>query len=368
VTLPRVLWVGRTRYRLPLEPGLARKWDVLSERLDVRVLGTAADGDPAADPRFRLVPARAMLGFYLSLPLFVARELRELRPDVIVTQSPYEAAAALAGRSLVGERTPILLEVHGDWRTATRLYGSPLRRLVEPLSRLVARSAVRRVQAVRTVGPFTSALVRELGVEPASTFTTYFDLSAFTSRPTLPLPAKPSALFVGVLERYKNVAGLADAWRRVAAEEPGARLRLVGSGRERGIVERLLAELPEQTSWNERLTPAEVAAALDSSTVLVLPSWSEGLPRVAIEAFARGRPVVGSRAGGIPDIVEDGVNGLLVPPGNTLALTGALVRVLRDTALAGRLAAGAAASAGRWQQRPDEYGDRVAASVAELLP
>jgi glycosyltransferase involved in cell wall biosynthesis len=367
VTLPRVLWVGRTRYRLPLEPGLARKWDGLSARLEVRVLGTAAGGDSAVDSRFWLVPARGMLPFYLSLPVLVARELRRFRPDAIVAQSPYEAIAALAARRLAGRGAPILLEVHGDWRTATRLYGSPLRRLVEPPSRLVARTAVRRVEAVRTVGPFTSALVRELGVEPTATFTTYFDLSAFTSRPPLPLPAKPSALFVGVLERYKNVGGLADAWRRVAAEEPGARLQLVGSGRERAVVERMLAELPGQTSWSERLTPEEIAAALDASTVLVLPSWSEGLPRVAIEAFARGRPVVGSRAGGIPDIVEDGVNGLLVPPGNEAALAEALVRVLRDAPLAAHLAAGAAASADRWQQTSDEYGDRVAASVAELL-
>ncbi len=226
---------------------------------------------------------------------------------------------------------------------------------------------MRRVEAVRTVGPFTSGLVRELGVEPAATFTTYFDLAAFTGREPSPLPERPLALFVGVLERYKNVEGLAEAWRRAAGRLPEARLRLVGRGREQAAVRQLVRDLAAQTSWDERLEPEEVASALDEATALVLPSWSEGLPRVAMEAFARGRPVVGSRAGGIPDIVEDGVNGLLVEPGDPDALASALVRVLGDRSLAERLAAGAAASAARWQQTPDAYADSVAAVVAELV-
>jgi glycosyltransferase involved in cell wall biosynthesis len=102
-----------------------------------------------------------------------------------------------------------------------------------------------------------------------------------------------------------------------------------------------------------------VAAALDASTVLVLPSFSEGLPRVAMEAFARGRAVVGARAGGIPDIVEDGVNGLLVPTGDAPALADAIVRVLSDAALARSLADGARASAPRWLQSPEAFAVRT---------
>ena len=71
--------------------------------------------------------------------------------------------------------------------------------------------------------------------------------------------------------------------------------------------------------------------------MLVLPSWPEGLGRVVIEAFARGRGVVATDAGGIPDLVTDGVEGLLVPPADTAALAAALVRVLADRALAERL-------------------------------
>jgi glycosyltransferase involved in cell wall biosynthesis len=366
VSKPRVLFAGRTRYRLPLEAPLARKWDALADRFDLRVLGTAAGGSRCDDGVFRLLPPVRLGLFYPLLAWRVARELRSFRPDVVVAQSPYEAAAALAARRVAGSRAKVLLEVHGDWRTATRLYGSPLRRHLEPLSEAAAAAAIRHADAVRTVSEFTSSLVKELGVRPAAQFTTYFDASAFHERPPSPPPAEARALFVGVLERYKNVAGLVEAWRLAAPRVPGARLLVVGRGREAEPVERLVAELPAQTRWVERLSPAEVAAALDESSLLVLPSFSEGLPRVAMEAFARGRPVVGSRAGGIPDIVEDEVNGLLVPPGDTGALADALVRALADHALLERLADGARADATRWLQTPETYADRMLELVESL--
>ncbi|MBV8479323.1 MAG: glycosyltransferase family 4 protein [Actinobacteria bacterium] len=352
---PRVLFVSRTRYRLPLDAQVARKWDALSAELDLRVLAT---GEGGGDARFHLLPARSP-AFYLSLPVDVARELRSFRPSAIVTQSPYEAAAALVGRAIARVPARVVLEIHGDWRTATRLYGSPLRRLLEPVSRAAARAAVRRADAVRTVSPFTSGLVRGLGVEPAATFTTYYDASAFTAHPPVALPESRRAIFVGVLERYKNVHALAAAWRRVAAAVPDAQLHVVGRGRERAVIERLVRDLPGRVVWDQRLSSDRVAAALDESTLLVLPSFSEGLPRVAMEAFARGRPVVGARAGGIPDIVADGVSGVLVPSDDATALADALIRVLTDGALAQTLADGARADAQRWLQTPEEFATRV---------
>ena len=359
---PRVLFVSRTRYRLPLDPSVARKWDALAAEMEVRVL---AGGDTADDGRFRLVPGRSP-AFYLSLPLRVAEELRRFRPDVVVAQSPYEASSVLAGRALARSHARVVLEVHGDWHTATRLYGSPLRRLLEPVSTTLARSAVRHVDAVRTVSPFTSGLVRAVGVEPATTFTTYFDVSVFSATLPAPLPEPPRGLFVGVLERYKNVHGLADAWRIAAPAVPEATLHIIGRGRERALVEALVRDLPGRVTWEEQVPSIAVAAALDAATVLVLPSFSEGLPRVAMEAFARGRGVVGARAGGIPDIVDDGTNGLLVPAGDAEALADALVRVLSDPQLARSLADGAWASAARWLQSPEEFATRTRELVDSL--
>jgi glycosyltransferase involved in cell wall biosynthesis len=201
---------------------------------------------------------------------------------------------------------------------------------------------------VRTISAYTSGLVRETGREPTATFAAFMDLEPFLATAPTALPERPTALFVGVLERYKAVDVLAEAWRLVSSRVPGARLHLVGRGTLREVAERLAAALPEQVRWDESLSTPEVARALDDATFLVLPSRSEGLGRVVVEAFCRGRGVVGSRVGGIPDIVADGQTGLLVPPGDARALADALVRVLTDPALAERFGAAARAAVEPW--------------------
>jgi glycosyltransferase involved in cell wall biosynthesis len=356
----RLLLVARTRYELPLSPSLSRKFDALRERFDLRVLATSADGRALADATFRLVPRLRFLDgplFYALLPLRVRKIAREHRPAAIVTQSPYEAACVWVAHT----GAPVVVELHGDWRTATRLYGSPLRRLLAPVADAVGTFGLRRAAAVRTVSSYTSRLAREVGVEPTREFAAFMDLELFAEQPTQPLPPTPAVLFVGVLELYKNVDGLARAWRLAAPRLPGAQLRIVGRGSRSDVVRTLERELPAQVSWTARLTQAEVARALDEATCLVLPSRSEGLGRVLIEAFLRERPAVAMDVGGIADVVEDGVNGLLVSSEEELA--DALVRVLSDRGLAERLAAGAQHSAARWLASPAEYAERM----AELL-
>jgi glycosyltransferase involved in cell wall biosynthesis len=369
---PRVLFVGRTRYRLPLDPALARKWDALGAELDLRVLARAAGGVNGHDPVFRLASPIGPQGidgavFYATLPFRVARELRTFRPEVLFVQSPYEAAAALAGRKLARSRARVVLELHGDWRTATRLYGSRLRRLLEPVTEPLARAALRRADALRTISGYTTELVRRrLGREPAAVFPAYVDLSSFVEQPVAALPERPRVLFVGVLERYKGIDVLAKAWRLAAPRVPDALLHVVGDGRAAPIVERLVADLTAQTAWTRRIPSGEVARELDRSTALVLPSRSEGLPRIVIEAFCRGRPVIGTRAGGIPDIVTDGVNGVLVLREDPVALGNALVRVLSDGELQRRLADGARAGVAQWLQTPEQYADRVRELVTRV--
>ena len=363
---PRVLFVGRTRYLLPLSPSLARKFDALKRELDVRVLASAAAGSLASDETFTLVPPfrpRALdgLSFWLALPVRIARLLRGFRPDAVVCQTAYDAAAALIARRLARVPARVIVEVHGDWRTSTRLYGSGARRLLAGVGDAVAAAALRRADAVRTVSPFTARIVGELGVEPADHFPAYMDLEPFTV-PPVPLPETPVALFVGVLEQYKNVDGLAAAWRLAAPRVEAASLRLVGKGTRVDVAEALVRDHGVQ--WDEELTSEEVARALDDAWVLVLPSRSEGMGRVLVEAFCRGRAVVGTRAGSIPNLVVDGVSGLLVELGDPEALAAALVRVLSDRTLAERLAEGARAAAAPWLQTPEQYAQRMRELVA----
>jgi glycogen synthase len=369
---PRVLMVGRTRYRLPLNDSLGRKFDALARRLDLRVLAAAPRGAPAGDDIFQLqrgTPVAALDGpaFYGALPVRVARELRRAPADAILAQSPYEALAALAGRRLAGSDAAVVVEIHGDWRTWSRLYGSPARALVAPLADRAALVAIRRADAVRTLSPFTTRIVRDAGVEPAGAFTTYTELTAFSEPPVAPLPDRPAALFVGVLERYKNVDAIADAWRLAAPRVPAATLRMVGDGRHRDVPADLVRAFPDRVTWDRILDTREVVEAYDASWLLLLPSRSEGTPRVVLEALCRGRAVVGARTGGIPDVVRHDETGLLVDPDRPDEVAEALVRILSDRRLAERLGAAGRRLAAAWTYTPDEYADRVVELVERAV-
>jgi glycosyltransferase involved in cell wall biosynthesis len=367
----KLLMVGRSRYSLPLSPSLARKFEALSNELDVRVLATAARVD-GSDPRFRLarsVTPRFLDGavFYALLPFRVARELRRFRPDAVLAQGGQEAALALLGRRLARVPTRIVADVHGDPGSATRLYGSPLRKALSPLGDVLARRGLRRADGVRTISDYTSGVVRTAGAEPTATFAAFMDLEPFLATPPTPLPERPVALFVGVLERYKAVDVLADAWRLVAPQVPDATLHIVGRGTLRNVPARLVRDLPGQTKWTESLPTDEVARAFDNASVLVLPSRSEGLGRVVVEAFCRGRGAVASRVGGIPDLVADGETGVLVPPGDASALAAALVRVLSDRSLADRLGSAARVAVEPWLATPEEYARQIRELVEKVL-
>ena len=369
---PRVLFVGRGRFGFPLARTLERRFEALSSELDWRQLGTALDGSPSPDPRLVLVhpfPVRLLDGplYYLRLPRRIARELRRFQPDAVIAQGAQEAALALVARRLARSRSAVILDLHGDWHAPTRLYGSRARRLLDPFADALARTALRRADAVRTISTYTTELVRAKGIEPAAEFPAFMDLEPFTAHPVAPLPDTPRALFVGVLERYKAFDVLADAWRHVAASVPDAVLHVVGQGTLAPVAKQLVDELPGRVEWIPSLTADGVAAALDASILLVLPSRSEGMGRVVVEAAARGRAVVASRVGGIPDVVADGATGLLVPPGDANALAEALARVLSDRGLADRLGAEARIRVEPWLATPEEYARRVRELVDRVI-
>lgn len=355
--------MSRERFRLPLDDTQRRKWDAVGELLDYRVLAAAQGGWPTSAERFALAgPSAALDGplYYARLPQRIARELRSFRPDVVNVQGVHEANAFLAARRLVRSPAKLVLDVQGDWRAATRLYGSPARRLLDPVSDGMGWIAVRNADAIRTLSPFTSALVRRYGREPAGEFIPFVDRDVFLAGPPAPLPERPRAVFVGVLERYKGFDTLAAAWPRVVAAVPGAELHVVGRG--------TLAPLAAGFRRTESLAAAGVSAAIDEATLLCLPSRAEGLGRVVVEAMCRGRAVVGGDAGGIPDLVDEGVTGLLAEPGDASALADALARVLGDRATAERLGAAARAKGEELTPTAAGYAAKVAAVVSAALP
>jgi len=350
VTGPRVLFVGHTRYQLPLGASLAKKWDALAEVFQVRVIGAAGGQVAEDDQRFRLLRPRvpAVLhsaAYHARLPGVIASELRRFSPEAIVAESPYQGACALAAIRLLRDvaQPKLVVEVHGDWRTAPRLYGRAWRALYAPLSDRAALLALRRADATRAVSRYTAELIeRATGKHPLATFPAYTDIESF-SPPPRPFPSPPAAIWIGVLQRYKYADGLERIWHRVAARAPEARLVVIGEGPLQSRVSQLASEFPGRVELIRQLDSPEISRRLDEATLLILPSRSEGFPRVIIEAFARGRPVVASAVGGIPDIVISGRNGVLVPPGDDDAFADAVVNVLGDPELADRLGAHARA-------------------------
>ena len=144
--------------------------------------------------------------------------------------------------------------------------------------------------------------------------------------------------FVGRCEQAKGVFDLIEAVHEVSGTIPTVRLECAGDGdidaALRHVAVRGLSPNVHFMGW---ISPRRTQELLLRATVFVLPSHAEGMPVSLLEAMAAGCPVLATRAGGIPDVVEDGVNGLLVEPGDRDALALALHRLLVDRDLAARL-------------------------------
>jgi glycosyltransferase involved in cell wall biosynthesis len=182
-----------------------------------------------------------------------------------------------------------------------------------------------------------------------------------------PAPDKAAGqrlLFVGRLAAVKGVPVLLTAFAGLRRAFPGASLTLIGDGPERA---RLAAEaarlgLTGAVTFAGTRAQDEVAAALAQTDIFVLPSFAEGVPVVLMEAMASRLPVVATAIAGVPELVEHGVAGLLVPPGDALALEQALKRLLGDPGLRQRMGA-----AGRAAVVAGFDGATEAAKLAALL-
>ena len=143
---------------------------------------------------------------------------------------------------------------------------------------------------------------------------------------------------VGRLSPEKGVDEFLRAFASVSAGHPDVHAAIVGEGPER----RNLEALARQLGLSERVhftgyTPYS-GDFISRSEMLIIPSRSEGIPNVALEALALGRPVVATRVGGVPEVIMDGLDGLLVPPEDPKALASAIDSLLKDRVLSARLA------------------------------
>ncbi len=237
------------------------------------------------------------------------------------------------------------LAAHGRWPVVATCHNwtgqGPALKMYGVLDRLVLRffdrvAAVSNpvAQRLRTAG-VSAGRIRRIpnGIET---------LRFHNARPTLAEEiGKRGRLLVGMVARVVKEKGpelLLRAAQSLTGRFPEALFALVGDGPAREEMEALARELgigQRVIFTGARRDMPGVYASLD---LCVLPSWNEGLPLSVLEAMAAGVPVVTTRVGSLPEVVQPESTGLLIEPGDTTGLSGALARLLGDAELRNRLA------------------------------
>jgi glycosyltransferase involved in cell wall biosynthesis len=310
---------------------------------DVRVV-TMGDGEPAERPcpvevvrRSRPFPVR-----YTEVALRGARAAR--RADVVYATATYAASAAAS----VLARKPLVAKLVSDpaYERAVR-YGAFRGTLEEfqhgggAAARLLRRLrtlALRRARAIVVPSGYLAGLAAGWGLDARR-------IEVLLNPAPPPLDVEPEALepgtlaFVGRLTTAKALPVALEA----LAQVPEARLVLVGDGPDRAALERRASELglDGRVRFLGARPREEAVRVLAGARAALLSSAWENMPHAAVEALAVGTPVVATAVGGVPEVVHDGENGLLVPPGSPAELADAIRRVLADDALRDRLAAAA---------------------------
>jgi glycosyltransferase involved in cell wall biosynthesis len=181
------------------------------------------------------------------------------------------------------------------------------------------------------------------------------------ARARLGLP--PDAYVVAGVGRLVPIKGfdlLIAALGDMVARVPGARVLLIGDGAQRGVLEAQARALGVADRLHVAGTVTDLFGLLAAADVLAAPSRNEGMGRVLVEAMALGLPVVGTRVGGIPDVIVDGECGVLVPPEDPAALAAALVELGLDPARRAKLGAGA-------RPRAEAFSTTVAAAAMRAI-
>ena len=341
-----VCWISSARYSKPLNATDARKWELISHLQDyaVHVIGFSSALRPLRfeqRARFHLIPQppasllRYLTFFALAAPLLLYLVWRH-DARILVAQSPFEGAIAAWVKGVVrwfGKRPRLIIENHNNFEEDLFLQRSiPLQGAYRWLMLGAARYAFHRGDALRVISSSTSERARHYAPRlPQVRFMTFSDTEIFReAERQLPVNEATDIVYAGVLIPRKGVHLLLDAF--AALDNPSAQLQLVGHPENAQYAASLQARarelnITERVHFVGGVSQAQLAEYFGRARVMALPSLSEGLGRVVVEAMLLGTPVIGSRVGGIPDLVSDCETGYLVAAGDVGALTTALRRI-----------------------------------------
>jgi glycosyltransferase involved in cell wall biosynthesis len=314
---------------------LARRSD--REKLQVEVVSMAdrgALGDELEAAGCTVHALNRPSGFRPALIWRLARLFRENRIDVVHTHDDRAAVHALPAAVMAGIKRRIHTQHHSQI-----LYG---KRSGIHLAARVGRLA----NAFVCVSRFGADLMRDEGI-PAATLKVLpngIDLARFSF--TGPDP-RGLAITVARLSPEKDLTSLLKAVARLVEQSPDFRLEIIGDGPSRAELSTLARSLGIVDYVGFLGDRSDVPDLLRRARMFILSSKTEGLSLSLLEAMARGLPVVATRVGGTPEVVLDGVSGLLVPPGDVPALAAAIHSVWTDAGFAMSLARAARAKVER---------------------
>jgi glycosyltransferase involved in cell wall biosynthesis len=347
----KVCFLGGTRYYQPLDTTSVKKFRALQALGELFVIGFAQDFRPrrfTENAHFYLLPQLplAMLRYaeIVTAGLCLACWLISRHGvQVVVAQSPYEGFAAAWAKKIankLGYKVKLVIESHGDFVESIFLQRHILfPKLYNFLMRWVARFTLRHADVLRVISHSTKQQLEHWAPgKPIHQFPTWTDIDVFLQAGAEGVErAGQNILYAGVLIPRKGVHHLIDAFASIAQHCPQVSLILIGHASNKAYAAMLHEQvgrlhLAGRVQFVDQVPQQELAAWMRNACVFVLPSTSEGLGRVVIEAMATGLPVIGSRVGGIPGMIENGTTGFLVSPGDVPVLAERLQWVLAHPA------------------------------------
>ncbi len=259
---------------------------------------------------------------FVGCVLAVRRLLKKIKPDLVHGQGTERDCAI----SAVFSGFPNVLTIHGNMRAMARRTELS-RNLYYKMAAFLEKFAVRRTEGVVCVSSYTKELVVDIAKRcwliPNAVEQRFFERDSS-------IPKVKTMLFVGSLVSHKNPKFFVESCGDLF-EKNEWQLRLCGTGDEcssyyEGLV-KMADKLPWLilTGWRSR---EELLDEMRHASALVLPTLEDNCPMVVIEAMAQGVPVVASNIGGVPDLVDDGISGLLFEPSSRRSMRRAVQKLM----------------------------------------
>ncbi|KND49406.1 MAG: glycogen(starch) synthase [Parcubacteria bacterium C7867-008] len=270
------------------------------------------------------------------------------KADVILALDPASVGVPTAFAAWFLNK-PLVVKIVGDfaWEQGVQRFGvtQNLDTFVRTKNVPLFVAAMRAAQcfvahSARTIivpSEYLKRIVTTWGIPVEKIHVVYNALSIDEEIPSRKL-APHTIVSVARLVPWKGMKGLIDAMSIVRTSVPDATLTIIGDGPERKELEGYAP--PGVVQFTGSLPHAETLSYMQAADMFVLNSEYEGLSHVLIEALLLGKPIVASDAGGNPELVIDGKNGIIVPTKNTQALAEAIIRVLIDASFAKQLSEG----------------------------